>query len=83
MACLELGEEACNCCQEVEDHLAEKGINVITDARMEAVLGDEKVTSIKLSNGQGIKADLLIVGIGVRLHVSSLKKQVWLFAKAE
>ncbi len=74
--CLQIafGEEACKCCQEVEDYLAEKGINVITGARLEEVLGDDKITSVKLSNGQEIKADLLIVGIGVRPNVDLAKK---------
>jgi NADH oxidase (H2O2-forming) len=66
--CLQIafGEEACKCCQEVEDYLAEKGINVVTGAMLKEVLGDDKVTGVKLSNGKEIKADLLIVGVGVR-----------------
>ncbi len=74
--CLQIafGEEACKCCQEVEDYLAEKGINVITGARLDEVLGDDKVTGVKLSNGQEIKADLLIVGIGVRPNVDLAEK---------
>jgi NADH oxidase (H2O2-forming) len=74
--CLQIafGEEACKCCQEVEDYLAEKGINVITGVRLEAVLGDDKITGVKLSNGQEIKADLLIVGIGVRPNVDLAEK---------
>jgi NADH oxidase (H2O2-forming) len=74
--CLEIafGEEACKCCQEVEDYLAEKGINVITGVRLEAVLGDDKITGVKLSNGQEIKTDLLIVGIGVRPNVDLAEK---------
>jgi NADH oxidase (H2O2-forming) len=74
--CLEIafGEEACKCCQEVEDYLAEKDINVITGVRLEAVLGDDKIKGVKLSNGQEIKADLLIVGIGVRPNVNLAEK---------
>ena len=74
--CLQIafGEEACKCCQEVEDYLAEKGIDVITGVRLEAVLGDDKITGVKLSNGKEIKADLLIVGIGVRPNVDLAEK---------
>ena len=69
--CLQIafGEEACKCCQEVEDHLAKKGINIITGAKLEQVLGDDEVTAVKLSNGQEAKADLLIIGVGVRPNV--------------
>ena len=74
--CLQIafGEEACKCCQEVEDYLAEKGINVITGSRLDAILGDDKVTAVKLSTGQEIKADLLIVGIGVKPNVALAEK---------
>jgi NADH oxidase (H2O2-forming) len=74
--CLQIafGEEACKCCQEVEDYLAEKGINVITGAMLQEVLGDDKVTAVKLSNGQEIKADILIIGVGVRPNVVLAEK---------
>ncbi len=74
--CLQIafGEEACKCCQEVEDYLAEKGINVITGARLEEVIGDDKITGVKLSNGKEIKADLLVVGIGVRPNIDLAEK---------
>jgi NADH oxidase (H2O2-forming) len=74
--CLQIafGEEACRCCQEVEDYLEKKGINIITGARMEEVLGEDKVTAVKLSTGQEIKTDVLIVGIGVRPNISLAEK---------
>jgi NADH oxidase (H2O2-forming) len=74
--CLQIafGEEACRCCREVEDYLAKKGINIITGAKLEQVLGDDKVTAVKLSNGQEIKTDLLIIGIGVRPDVDLAEK---------
>ncbi len=74
--CLQIafGEEACRCCREVEDYLAKEGINIITGAKLEQVLGDDKVTAVKLSNGQEIKADLLIIGIGVRPNVDLAEK---------
>jgi len=74
--CLQIafGEEACKCCQEVEDYLAEKGINVITGVSLTEVLGDDMVTGVKLSSGQEIKADSLIVGIGVRPNVVLAEK---------
>ena len=74
--CLQIafGEEACRCCQEVENYLVEKGINIVTGTKLEEVLGDDKITAVKLSNGRKIKADLLIVGIGVRPNVDLAEK---------
>jgi pyruvate/2-oxoglutarate dehydrogenase complex dihydrolipoamide dehydrogenase (E3) component len=74
--CLQIafGEEACRCCKEVEDYLVTKGINIITKAKLDEVLGDDKVTAVKLSNGQEIKADALIVGIGVSPNVDLAEK---------
>jgi NADH oxidase (H2O2-forming) len=74
--CLQIafGEEACRCCQEIEDYLTDKGINIITGTRLEEVLGDDKITAVKLSNGQEVKADMLIVGIGVRPNVALAEK---------
>jgi len=74
--CLQIafGEEACRCCREVEDYLAKKGINIITGVKLEQVLGDDKVTAVKLSNGQEIKTDLLIIGIGVRPNIDLAEK---------
>jgi len=74
--CLQIafGEEACRCCQEVESYLEEKGISIVTGTKLEEVLGDERVTAVKLSNGEKIKADLLIVGIGVRPNIDLAEK---------
>lgn len=74
--CLQIafGEEACRCCQEVENYLTEKGINIVTGNKLEEVLGDDEITAVKLSNGKIIKADLLIVGIGVRPNVDLAEK---------
>jgi NADH oxidase (H2O2-forming) len=69
--CLQIafGEEACKCCQEVENYLLEKGINIVTGTKLVEVMGEDKVAGVKLSNGKEITADMLIVGIGVRPNV--------------
>jgi pyruvate/2-oxoglutarate dehydrogenase complex dihydrolipoamide dehydrogenase (E3) component len=74
--CLQIafGEEACRCCQAIEDYLARKGIKIITGTKLEEVLGDDKVKAVRLSNGQEIKADALIVGIGVSPNVDLAQK---------
>jgi NADPH-dependent 2,4-dienoyl-CoA reductase/sulfur reductase-like enzyme len=73
--CLQIvfGEGACKCCQEIEDYLTKKGITIITGTKIEAILGDESVTAVKLSNGEEIKADALIVGVGVSPNVDLAK----------
>ena len=50
--CLQIafGEEACRCCQEVENYLLEKGINIVTGTKLAEVMGDDKVAGVKLSN---------------------------------
>jgi NADPH-dependent 2,4-dienoyl-CoA reductase/sulfur reductase-like enzyme len=60
-------------CQEAEKALTERGINVITSVKMEEVLGDKKVTGVKLSDGREIKADLLIAAVGVKPNVALAK----------
>jgi NADH oxidase (H2O2-forming) len=74
--CLEIafGETACKCCKEIENHLTERGINIITQAKLEEVLGDEQITGVRLSDGREIKADALIVGIGVTPNAELAEK---------
>ncbi len=74
--CLQIvfGEGACKCCQEIEDYLKQKGINIVTGASIVEILGDKSVTAVKLSNGKEIKADALIVGVGVRPNVELARK---------
>jgi pyruvate/2-oxoglutarate dehydrogenase complex dihydrolipoamide dehydrogenase (E3) component len=57
-------------CKEAEKALDERGINVITGVRLDEVLGDKKVTGVKLSNGQEIRADVLIAAVGVKPNVA-------------
>ena len=52
-------------CKEAEKKLIERGIHLITNAKLEEILGDEFVTGVKLSDGRELKTDLLLVGIGV------------------
>lgn len=51
-------------CEEVDNVLNERGINVITDATVTEITGDDKVTGVKLSDGKEIEADAVIVSVG-------------------
>jgi len=74
--CLQIvfGEGACKCCQEIEDYLTGKGITIVTGTSIVEILGDEKITAVRLSNGKEIKADALIVGVGVSPNVELARK---------
>ncbi len=60
-------------CQEAEQALDERGINVITGVKLEEVLGDKQVAGVRLSDGREIKADLLIAAVGVKPNVALAK----------
>jgi len=74
--CLQIafGEGACKCCQEIEDYLTKKGITIVTGTRITEILGDEAIKAVRLSNGKEIKADALIVGVGVSPNVELARK---------
>ncbi len=63
--CLMLAFEE-DLCIEAEEVLKERGVNIITGVKLEEVNGNESISSVRLSNGQELKADLLIVGVGVK-----------------
>ncbi len=53
-------------CQEAEAKLTEAGVKILTNSMVEEFTGDDTVTGVKLANGDVIKADLVIVGIGAK-----------------
>lgn len=61
-------------CIDAEKKLEERGVNVITGTKLEEVLGGEKVEKVKLSDGRELKADVLVVGIGVTPNAELGKK---------
>jgi NADH oxidase (H2O2-forming) len=52
-------------CVRVEKKLSERGINIMAGRKAKSIIGNGKVEYVELENGQKIKADLVIVGIGV------------------
>ena len=58
---LALDEEFCSM---AEEKLTERGIKVIANNGVAAILGNGKVQSVELQNGDRLKADAVIVGIG-------------------
>jgi len=52
-------------CVRVEKKLSEKSIKFLVNRKVEAIIGNKKVDYVELDNGQKIKADVVILGIGV------------------
>lgn len=52
-------------CARAEEKLREAGIRVITANAVKSILGDGKVEGVELSDGERLKADVVIIGIGV------------------
>ncbi len=52
-------------CVRVEKELSERDIKVLVGRKVEAVVGTPKLDYVELDNGQKLKADVVILGIGV------------------
>lgn len=52
-------------CVHVEQRLTDRGVKILTEERAEAIVGDDKVEHVKLASGKKIKADVVILGVGV------------------
>ncbi|MEA2085530.1 MAG: FAD-dependent oxidoreductase [Chloroflexota bacterium] len=61
-------------CIEAEKVLTERGIKILTNERIEAIVGDKKVSKVKLASGQELKADVVIVGVGAVPSTELAKK---------
>ncbi len=60
-------------CKQGEELIIEKGVNLITNEKVEEIAGNGKVKSVKLSNGNNIKADIVLIGIGARPNIKIAK----------
>ena len=54
--------------------LKERGINVLTSAKVKSFEGNESVKSVMLANGESLKADAVIIGIGATADVELARK---------
>jgi pyruvate/2-oxoglutarate dehydrogenase complex dihydrolipoamide dehydrogenase (E3) component len=61
-------------CIEAEEVLVERGIKVLTNKRVEAILGNKQVSAVRLADGQELKADMVIIGVGARPNIELAEK---------
>jgi NADPH-dependent 2,4-dienoyl-CoA reductase/sulfur reductase-like enzyme len=58
---------------EAEEKLVSRGINLVTGVKVLEFLGDGKVEKVKLSTGQELAADAVIIGIGAVANITMSK----------
>jgi len=63
--CLMLALDEGFCCQ-AEEKIAERGVKIVVGNGVKTILGNGKVDSVELQNGEKLKADAVIVGIGAK-----------------
>lgn len=56
-------------CERVETELIDRGIEIYSGTEVKAITGNGKVESVKLDNGEELKADAVIMGIGVKPNI--------------
>jgi len=56
-------------CLKVEEELNKEGISVFANSKANAIRGNGRVESVELHDGRRLKADLVLVGIGVAPNV--------------
>ncbi len=60
--------------QMVFDKLKNKGVNVLTGVKVEKFIGDEKVEKVKLSNGEEVDVEAVVLGIGAKPNTEIAEK---------
>jgi len=61
-------------CVQAEKKLDERGINVLVDEKVEAILGNGKAEYVQLASGKKLKADVVILGVGVKPNIEIAQK---------
>jgi NADH oxidase (H2O2-forming) len=61
-------------CIEAQAKLSDTGVKVMVNTKVEAILGDDSVTGVKLAGGEELKADMVIIGIGAVPNTELAKK---------
>ncbi len=70
--CLQLVYDS-NLCAMAEEALRAQDINIITSERVEEIVGETKVSGLRLSSGKTVHADVVLLGIGATPNVDLAK----------
>ena len=54
--------------------IEKRGIEVLTGANTNAILGDSKVTAVRLQDGRTLPADLVVMAVGIRPNTALAKE---------
>src|SRR5262245_9712027 len=54
--------------------IEKRGIDVLTGANTNAILGDSKVTGVRLEDGRTLPADLVVMAVGIRPNTALAKE---------
>jgi len=61
-------------CERAEGVLTDAGVRVMTNTRAKEIVGNGKAEGVVLENGETVKADIVIFGIGTRPNVELAKQ---------
>jgi NADPH-dependent 2,4-dienoyl-CoA reductase/sulfur reductase-like enzyme len=61
-------------CLKAEEALRSQGIDLLLDEKVQAFLGNDRVTGVQLASGKETKADVVIMGIGAAPNVALARK---------
>lgn len=72
--CLMLGGFDKEFCEKAEKKIEESGVQLLTEKKVDAILGEEKATGVKFSDGGELNADVVLVAVGAKPNVELAKK---------
>ncbi len=55
-------------CVEMEKQLSSRGVQLLTNTKVMSIEGNGAVSSVSLSDGQSLRADVVVLGIGARAN---------------
>lgn len=61
-------------CLEAEEKLSMGGVKILTNTKVETILGDDRVTGVRLADGKVLEAEMIILGIGAVPNTELAKK---------
>ncbi len=61
-------------CTRAEEELDKLGIKVMTNSKAKAILGNGKAERVQLDSGEELKADAVLIGVGVRPNTDLAQK---------